>query len=164
MSRDRTACSDRLVVRPAEGTRGTTVQARAEKIGSLEPLEGHGGTFVLHLAQAAADARAAWESARQALGSDCQVEPVLVDAEGCDHYPTGRLEVRFHEPPSDSDLESFASEHGLRLRGRNRFVPVQVEFETPETDAFLLDMIERLELSSAVHSAWADTLSRYRRS
>ncbi len=164
MSGDRTACSDRLVVRPAEGTRGTTVWARAEKIGSLEPLEGHGGTFVLHLAQAAPDARAAWESARQALGSDCQVEPVLVDAEGRDHYPTGRLEVRFHEPPSDSDLESFASEHGLRLRGRNRFVSVQVEFQTPEGNAFLIDVIERLELSSAVHSAWADTLSRYRRS
>jgi hypothetical protein len=162
MSADRAPCNDRLVVH-VSASRAAEVRERAEALGTLEALEGHEDLFVLRLREPQSEARGAWNTVQHALGVGCEVEPVLVDAQGEAHYPTGRIEVRFREAPSDPDLERFAAEHGLRVRGRNRYVSVQAEFQIAEPGRFLPDLIDGIERSAAVRAVWPDTLSRYRR-
>jgi hypothetical protein len=133
-------------------------------MGSVEDLEAHGGMMVLNLREGPEDPRDAWRRVCEALGSEIRIEPALMDANGEAHYPTGRIAVRFRETPSDTEIERFATEHGLQVHARNRYVPVQVEFEPLEPGRqYLPDVLEEIEVSRGVHAAWAQTLSRYRR-
>lgn len=163
MDAARTPCSDRVVVHMIEPERAVKLRERARTLGTVEPLEERPDLFVLYLGEPPADPRTAWERVRSALGDGCEVEPVLFDPDGAPHYPTGHIVVRFREAPSDEELEGFAREHGLRLRARNPYVPAQAEFERGDRNRYLLELVEGVERSSGVRSAWPDTLSRYRR-
>ncbi len=41
-------------------------------------------------------------------------QPVLVDDDGHERYPTGELTVRFDEPPTDKECILFAQSRKLR--------------------------------------------------
>src|SRR5262245_66231241 len=61
--------------------------------------------------------RANKESWRKLLDENQDVDwaqPVLVDDDGHERYPTGELTVRFDEPPTDEQLQTFAESRSLR--------------------------------------------------
>ena len=92
-------------------------------------------------------------------------EPVLLDERNEPQLPTGEISVRFTRSLSDEELETFAAEHALRLRSRNEFVPEQATFRraNPRSTS-LQELLPSLSAAPGVRSAFANTLSRYRRS
>ena len=110
--------------------------------------------------------RKSWETLRAALEAPGDLFPVLLkDPEKTILYPTGVIQVRFHEPFPDKELESFAMEHSLRLVERNRFQPAQASFEMQDpATTYLPEVIEEVNRPSTVRVAWAETMAHYRRS
>jgi hypothetical protein len=164
VSSSHTPSARSFVVHVSADARASDVRRRAGAVGSLEGIEGHADLLLLSLRERYEDARVAWQSVREALGGEIEIAPVLLDPAGEPRYPTGRIAVRFREAPSDSELAQFAAQHGLRVRLRNRYVEVQVEFqlESPEK-IYLPDLLEQIEGSRDVRAVWPETLARYRR-
>lgn len=152
---------DELVLRG--GPPSATLLARLGRLGALRPLDAAGAVFVLRLA-AGDSAKAAWQSARRALGGALAVYPVLYDRDRAPHYPTGEVTIRFERAPSDADLGTFCGEQRLRLLRRNAFVAQQVVCEPlAATEEFLPEFVGRLAGLPGVAAAWANTQSSYRR-
>lgn len=108
--------------------------------------------------------RAVWEKLSRLMGRSAAVYPVLMDSDGVAHYPTGEVTLRFEKTPTPDEVMDFARAHGLRLLRGNEFAPQQFVFAPLDSVAdFLPDLISRLARSAGVSSAWANTLSRYRR-
>ena len=149
--------------RPRSGEFVVRLKAPRRGEAGLEPVAE--GTYLLSSGGKGRDAREAW---RRLLQEHPDVEwaaPVLEGPDGSAHLPTGEVTVRFETPPSAAELERFARAHGLELRRRNEFAPAQAVFapcRLPET--YLPDLVEDLDRAEGVQSAWANTLSRYRRS
>lgn len=142
-----------------------SAEARAElaAAGSVETVLDD-GLIVLRLADTNRDAKAAWERLRAVVGTKVWVAPVLVDATQQAHYPTGDVTIRFARDLSDAELETFAREHGLRVKARNAYVPQQVTLAPLDAQAtYLPELVERLRQAGAVRAAWASTRSAYRR-
>jgi hypothetical protein len=119
---------------------------------------------VLRVAGPPAGPKSVWQ---RILGQARAAEwaaPVLLDDRNQPHFPTGDVTVRFTHAPSQTDLERFAKAHGLHLRGRNAFVPDQACF-TPARPrgTYLPELLQSLADTQGVAAAWANTLSRYRR-
>ena len=55
------------------------------------------------------------ERINKVVGTEGVVAPMLADEEGNRLLPTGRMQVRFKEPPTDNFLTSFASGITLNL-------------------------------------------------
>lgn len=128
-----------------------------EKLGTTEPL------YLLKLT-APQPARDAWAAVAKALGGKRAAYPVLIDVDGTPHYPTGEITVRFEQASSDANVDAFASAHRLKLVRANELAPKQFVFSPIASAAeFLPDLIARLAAQSGVSSAWANTLSVYRR-
>ena len=110
------------------------------------------------------DARSNWKRVLE----DPQVEwaaPVLEGPDGSAHLPTGEVTVRFEESPTLAQLRTFAEDHGLVLKRQNDLAPQQAVFAPQRlAETFLPDLIDNLEKARGVETAWANTLSRYRRS
>ena len=129
-----------------------------EKLGTTEPL------YVLTLITPQ-PARDAWVAVAKALGGKRAAYPVLIDGDGAPHYPTGEITVRFEQTPSDADVNAFANAHRLKLERANEVAPKQFVFAPIAPAAeFLPDLVARLAAQTGVRSAWANTLSNYRRS
>lgn len=130
---------------------------RVEAIGSGQPLylirvEPHGAT------------RQCWQALSHGLGGDAFAYPVLLDRDGAPHYPTGEVTVRFERTPTPTELDAFAQGHRLRLLRANEFAPQQFVLEPLDRARdFLPDLVSRLIAAPGIRSAWANTLSRYRR-
>ena len=92
------------------------------------------------------------------------VQPVLVDDDGHERYPTGELTLRFDEPPTDDELDEFARARHLRTARRNEYQPAQVVLapEQPR-DVYLPDLCEELGREQGVARAWLNTMSHYTR-
>lgn len=164
MSVGHTPSASRFVVHVAEAARASEVRSRVGAVGSVEGIEGHADLLVLRLNEQHEDPRAAWQSVREALGGEVEIVPVLHGPDGEPCYPTGRVAVRFREVLSDSEIAQFAEQHGLRVRVRNRYVQVQVEFQLEQSQRiYLPDLLDQIERSPAVRAVWPETLSRYRR-
>ena len=118
---------------------------------------------VMHVADDGGSARSNWER----LLKDPKVEwaaPVLEGPDGAAHLPTGEITVRFEASPTDDQLLAFASDHGLVLRRRTELAPQQAVFAPLRlADTYLPDLVDDLDKASGVETAWANTLSRYRR-
>jgi hypothetical protein len=114
-----------------------------------------------------AEGRANKESWRKLLDENKDVawaQPVLVDDDGHERYPTGELTVRFDEPPTDKELEIFARSRNLRTARRNAYQPAQVVLVPAEPRAvFLPELCDELERIPGVTRAWLNSLSHYTR-
>ena len=101
---------------------------------------------------------------RQLLPHDTHVEFALEDDDGNEMYPTGTIQVRFTETPSDQELSTLCADLGLRLLSRNDYQPKQAAFEAANRlDADLSVDIRRLEDTPGVRRAWPEVRARYRR-
>ena len=161
MQESREPSSELLVVRGATANRLKKLVETEPEILEAEPLN---ASCVVLRVRPRREARAAWEQVQKELGPSAIVTPVLVDSRGHAHYPTGSIQVRFHKPPSDEALETFAKEHTLRLVERNHYQPAQANFEMTKPDTtYLPDVIAELSESSGVRLAWADAEARYQR-
>jgi hypothetical protein len=153
--------TDYLVVKP-EAEAGDVREALAE-LGEVEPVDG--SDLLLLRPEAGASGLAA---ARKRLLDETEgvawAEPVLLDERNEPHLPTGEVSVRFTKSLSDEDLEAFAREHELRLERRNEFVPEQATFAPADPRrSSLPDLVQELTAAPGVRTAWANTISRYRR-
>jgi hypothetical protein len=156
--------ANRLVVRARDEAALERTGARLARFGSLEPVEGYPAVAVLHLAAEHSLTGELWASLASSVAREAELDPILVDEQGNDRLPTGKIEVRFKEPPSPEQLEAFASEHGLALERRNKFVPAQAEFRVAGAKRpFLPDLLDELDKADTVRQSWLDTLSRYER-
>jgi hypothetical protein len=115
----------------------------------------------------APEGRANKESWRKLLGENKDVawaQPVLVDDAGHERYPTGELTVRFDEPPTDEELETFARSHHLRTARRTAYQPAQVVLVPEQPRAvFLPELCDELARVPGVTRAWPNALSHYTR-
>jgi hypothetical protein len=115
----------------------------------------------------APDGRANKESWRKLLDEHEDVawaQPVLVDDEGHERYPTGELTLRFDEPPTDEELRAFARSCHLRTARRNTYQPAQIVLVPEQPRAvFLPQLCEELERVPGVARAWLNTVSHYTR-
>lgn len=139
------------------------VLRRLQSIGSTEDL-GEENTMLLRVNKRFSGPQAGWQHLTELLGASGTVQPVLSDETGQPHYPTGELTVRFLKKPSTKDFKEFASRYGLRLRDRNEFVPEQAAFQVIDPAAtYLPDLVQQIAADKTVKSAWANTLSQYKR-
>ena len=158
-----TPSSDRFIVHLGTANK-ETVLPRLADLGHVEEISDSDEMFLLRIEEGTSDAKEIWERARDVVGPDGFVEPVLYDERGNPHYPTGEVSVRFYEPLSDEQLRRFAADNRLRLRNRNEFVPEQAVF-TPLTpdEIYIPDLLERIANSEVAKIVWANTLSRFQR-
>ena len=129
----------------------------------IQPVEGSDLTVLEFREIGDEDAASNWKALVDKIALEFAVDPVLVDADGVEHYPTGDLMVRFSEPPSGDELSRFAERFALLIVERNKWVPAQVRFERVESDRFLPELVLALEKADGVRAAWATTLTRYER-
>jgi hypothetical protein len=129
--------------------------------GEVEPL-GAEDLLEVRLNDADRDAEETW---RDIVGAPVEwAAPAVVDPNGALSYPTGELSVRFNEPPSDEQLERFASELGLLPGRRNEYVAEQAVFRPADPKAtYLPAKVREIDQRADVSAAWPNTLSRYRR-
>lgn len=164
---ERTASERLFVVTPAGNRSMPPIErlaARAPEIASTESLPGAGDACLVSLTAPEDEPREAWRRLQDLIGEEARVDPVLVDEEGHHHFPTGTIQVRFLESPSDEDLESFARTHHLRLIARNKYEPAQSSFErTDPGEAFLPDRVREVAASPEVETAWEEARAHYRR-
>jgi hypothetical protein len=153
--------TDRCVIRAPDGA--AHLAAALASLGTVEQLVTTEPLHVLTLAtpQPAADA---WAAVQKALGGKHAAYPVLIDSDGAPHYPTGDITVRFEQTPSAGDVKAFGDAHGLKLARANELAPKQFVYAPVAPAAeFLPDLVARLASQPGVRSAWANTLSVYRR-
>lgn len=153
----------RFVVKAQFPARNALSQLVGDR-GEIEPL-GIGDLLEVRLTGATeGDAEQTW---RDLVGAGAPVEwaaPAVVDPNGTVSYPTGELSVRFTEPPSDEQLERFASEHGLLPGRRNELVAEQAVFRPADPKAtYLPAKVQEIDQRTDVSAVWPNTLSRYQR-
>ena len=130
----------------------------------VEALAGSPGGWVVSVASGVTTRRA-WASLQRRIGGDFAVLPVLDDGEGGMRFPTGRISVRFAGARTERELRQFATDVGLVLHHRTKFVEHQAVFEPADPGGeYLPDVVERLTRLPEVESAWLDAQSRYQRS
>jgi hypothetical protein len=151
---------ERFVIRTAD--RDAPVSNEVRALGDVEPLTPNQALHVLSMKTGQTGERA-WKALTGALGGG-SAYPVLIDGDGAEHYPTGEVTVRFEEKPSPALLESLARDQQVELVRENEFAPQQfVVVSRDPNKEYLPRLVERLSGYPGVRSAWANTLSRYRR-
>lgn len=154
--------SNLFVVRPTDDKKSIAADY-LESVGAVKELTGK-DLLLLQTRETDSDPEAAWRSVSEALEETGSVQPVLLDETGESHYPTGEVTVRFYQAPTDEELRQFAGRHNLRFRNRNRFIPQQVVFDVADVDKrYLPKIIEEVAEQDKVKTAWANTLSQYKR-
>jgi hypothetical protein len=104
------------------------------------------------------------ERINKVVGTEGVVAPMLADEEGNRLLPTGRMQVRFKEPPTDNFLTSFAKRHNVELAQRNKWSPQQVEFAVRSDDTrYFPDVAVELKKDNEVMTAWPDVQAAFRR-
>jgi len=157
-----TASSAEFVLRAGPADDDAVVRAR--HLGTVERFAAAPELCLLRLGAAKASPKSAWQATTRALGAGIALFPVLHDAGGAAHYPTGEITVRFDSAPSDDELARFCAAQRLRALRRNAFVAQQVVCEAlAAAEEFLPEIVARLAAEPGVRRAWANTLSHYRR-
>jgi hypothetical protein len=112
----------------------------------------------------AEDARRLCERINQVVGAEGVVAPLLADADGNRLFPTGHLQVRFEDEPSDGMLSVFAARHRFELAGRNKWAPRQADFLVRRDDErFLPDIASAMAKGEGVIEAWPVVRAAFRR-
>jgi hypothetical protein len=110
------------------------------------------------------DLRALSDRINKVVGTEGVVAPLLTDDDGNRLFPTGSLQVRFKDQPSDDQLAGFAKRHKVKLKQRNRWAPRQAEFTIGSDDTrYFLDIAAELEDDDHVVNAWPDVQAAFRR-
>jgi hypothetical protein len=110
------------------------------------------------------DLRQFSERINEVVGTEGVVAPLLADDEGNKLLPTGRMQVRFKEPPTERFLASFAKRHKIELAQRNKWSPQQVEFAVRSDDKrYFPDVAAELKEDGKVVTAWPDVQAAFRR-
>jgi len=130
----------------------------------VEPA-GSTGLFVFRNATPAADAREEWHRLIQEYGDQIEfAAPVIVDGQGRQMLPTGRIVVEFYNSPTTETLEQLQNTYGLRYLKTNEFKKEQVSFEALDPKAvYPPDLLAKLASDSKVKLAVPETMARYSR-
>jgi hypothetical protein len=156
----RTAAGGVAVIGPLS----KATQARLEEGGHGRLTKASDDPPIYVLETAARDLRALTADINAIIGSEAVVTPLLTDADGNKLLPTGRLQVRFNEPPSSELLERFAKTHKLELAGLNKWAPAQAEFAVrPDDTRYFPELESELQKDTSVKTAWADVKAAFRR-
>lgn len=155
---------EHFVVKVDPTTDRQALESRAAAIGTLEPVPGHDDMLLLHVHDAVARARTAWDHVQDAIGREFTVMPVILDERGIPSYPTGRVGVRFKQAPEPADVERFAEQLNLRLVGMNKYVAAQAVFEPNDHTDYLPDVVDVAASDERVDKVWPEALSAYKRS
>ena len=114
--------------------------------------------------EGASDVRALTDRISKIVGNEGVVAPLFVDDAGHQLFPTGRMQVRFKQPPSDAILTNFAKRHNLELVHRNKWASQQAEFAVRTDDTrYFPDVTTALREDDKVATAWPDTRAAFRR-
>lgn len=117
-----------------------------------------------HMVETTGNLREFSERINKVVGTEGVVAPMLADDEGNRLLPTGRMQVRFKQPPSDSVLTRFAKRHKVELAQRNKWSPQQAEFAVRTDDMrYFPDVAAELKKDSTVMTAWPDVRAAFRR-
>jgi len=145
------------------GSKGLANEESISAIGEVTLL-GDSGLRLVRVTKSHRDARTAWKEIMDRVRDLEWAAPAMRSPDGAEHYPTGRIAVRFTEKQTVNSLRAFARAHGLELVRKNEFVPSQATF-VPEKPAevFLPDRVNEVTNNSIVQKAWAETISRYKR-
>ncbi|MET4209154.1 hypothetical protein [Bradyrhizobium sp. LA2.1] len=110
------------------------------------------------------DLRRLSERVNKVVGTEGVVAPILADDEGNRLLPTGRMQVRFKEAPTDKVLQTFAKKHKVAPGQRNKWSPQQAEFAVRTDDTrYFPDVAAEMEKDSKVATAWPDVRAAFRR-
>jgi hypothetical protein len=110
------------------------------------------------------DLRALSDQINKVVGAEGVVAPLLTDDDGNVLFPTGSLQVRFKDQPSDDQLSSFAKRHKITLKQRNKWAPMQAEFTVGSDDLrYFPDIAAEVSSDDYVTNAWPDVRAAYRR-
>lgn len=116
------------------------------------------------LANCESDSQLALAEVRAHLKGIGRAQPAMCDKYGTKLLPTGTIQVRFFEAPTDDDLNEFSKQAGLRVLKRNEFQPEQASFEPVDMDTADLSVeIEKVSKHPEVRKAWPEVLTRYKR-
>jgi hypothetical protein len=129
---------------------------RAEAAGS--------GLFVFRNPTPSTGPRQEWDRLMREYGDHLEfAAPVMMDSKGCQMLPTGKIVVRFRNPPVGEALLRFEKTYGLRYLKTNEFVPQQLNFEALDKTMYPPDLITRLNSDTDIELASPETMSRYSR-
>ena len=133
-------------------------------IGSVLAVSRHPDVVLVELENAPKNAHAALREIRGLLPEDARVEFALEDQYGNEVYPTGTIQVRFTDAPSDDDLSALCDDLGLEFIARNAFQPKQVAFEAiDKLESDLKTDLSRLTERPEVRKAWPEVRAKFRR-
>ncbi len=145
------------------GTKAPAVEESISAIGEVELL-GDSGLRLVRLSEPHGDARATWKVLLDRVRGLEWAAPAIRSPEGAEHYPTGKIAVRFAANQTLASLRAFARAHGLELVRKNEFVPSQATFVPQKpVEVFLPDSVREVAKDPSVHKAWAETISKYKR-
>jgi hypothetical protein len=159
---ERQPSQDLFVVRPDDRNDRRAIEDRVREIASVESLPGHEDLLLLRIRDLGSKPKDTWTRLHDALG-DLHVAPAILDERGAVSYPTGRVAVRFKHAPKSNDLERFADKRNLKLVTVNKYVAEQAVFEPQGSGAYLPDVVKSVEADADVDTAWAESLSGYKR-
>jgi hypothetical protein len=117
-----------------------------------------------HVVETTGNLRKFSERINKVVGKEGVVAPMLADNEGNRLFPTGRMQVRFKQPPTDNVLSRFAKRHNVELARRNKWSPQQAEFAVRTDDTrYFPDVAAELGKDNTVVTAWPDVLAAFQR-
>ena len=108
---------------------------------TAEPA-GSTGLFVLRNSSPSTGPRREWDRLMREYGEHLDfASPVLVDKQGRQMLPTGRIVVQFHSPPSSEVLQQFEKTYRLQCLKVNEFKREQMTFEALDKTTYPPDLI-----------------------
>jgi len=129
-----------------------------------EPTKTIGSPLTHVIETTATNLRKLSQKINKVVGTEAVVAPLLADGEGNQLVPTGRMQVRFKEPPSDKSLAAFAKRHKVELTQRNKWSSQQAEFAVRTDDTrYFPDVAAELNKDAKVVTAWPDVRAAFRR-
>jgi hypothetical protein len=131
------------------------------------PAEAAGSTglFVFQPSTPTSDPREEWHKLMNEFGDDIDfAAPVVVDDQGQQSLPTGKIVLQFQDPPSGEALRQFENSYGLKYLATNEFKGEQLTFEARDNrETYQPELIERLKDDRNIKLAVPETMARYRR-
>jgi hypothetical protein len=165
MNPDFTLSASEFVLRVPADEGLDFLRQKFQKWGSVQAVPSVPGHFVLCLSESDKNPRATWLELRNELSQTQQnwkVLPVMIDREGNKRYPLGTIAVRFNEPQSKAQLESFSRDRAIHVINQNKYVPTQFSFEPSNVEAFFTDVLQQMPADDST-IVWPETISAFRR-
>ncbi|HEY2391200.1 MAG TPA: hypothetical protein VGK22_08495 [Candidatus Angelobacter sp.] len=148
--------SEYFVIKPKSGNLPAGLPAEAA---------GSTGLYIFRSPAPDVSAREQWDQLIRQYGDQIDfASPVILDGQGQQLLPTGKIVVQFHEPPSRETLHLFEDSHGLRYLKTNEFKREQLSFEARDNKTiYQPDLIAKLKDDPNVRLAVPETMARFQR-